>query len=65
MNSPTIIWKLLVISGIVTTYKYFLAETDFIYMLYVKCMIILFLPNGDANYTYVFSPIKCGLEPIP
>jgi hypothetical protein len=54
MHSPTTIWKLLVISGIVSLHMNIFWPKLILFIRSIQLsMICLFLPNGDSKYIYV------------
>jgi hypothetical protein len=56
MHSPTTIWKLSAISGIMSLHmNIFLANVDLFICSTQMSMIISFLPNGDSKYSCVSS----------
>jgi hypothetical protein len=58
MHSPTTIWKLPDISGIMSLHMNIFWPKLILFICSSQMsMIILFLPNGDSKYSYVF-PLK-------
>jgi hypothetical protein len=66
MYSPTTIWKLSAIFGIMSLHMNIFWPKLILSICFTQIfMVVSFLPNGDSKHTYMFPLIECGVENMP